>query len=277
MVFIPVGDASAIAVKNAQEGNVSRSSSQKLLWCGEYLNFTVTVTVLKQSQKSSMRWLFPPQPQQGRVSQSWCGSTVRVILHNTRYVGQVVWGRNHKVQDPTTGRRVARPREGETPIRGADAPHPRIISDELWLAVQSRQELVKALYHDSGKRAALLRSKAMNVRYLFSGILKCKTCGSNMQIISGRGRNHNNQVYGCPLNFGRGDSVCSNRARVRRGRLERQPLAGLQEKVLREEVIDYVLNRFESQLVRELKDIGGEMDCREKRASRTGTPGKEPN
>jgi hypothetical protein len=63
----------------------------------------------------------------------------------------------------------------------------------------------------------------------------------------------------------RGDSVCSNRVRVRRDVLERELLQGLQSKVLRDEVIDYVLDQFEKQLVRELEGISGEMDRMKKR------------
>jgi site-specific DNA recombinase len=206
-----------------------------------------------------------PQPQAGRISQSWCPSSIRVILHNERYLGRVVWSQKHKVRDPRTGRRVFRKREGEQPVRGADAPHLRIISDELWNAVRERQELVKRVYEDAGKRAGLLRSSAMNAPYLFSGLLKCNECGANMQIVSGRGRNHANQTYGCPMNFHRGDSVCSNRLRVRRDVLEKELLAGLQEKVLREDVVAYVLERFESELVKELENIGGEMDRMKRR------------
>lgn len=216
-------------------------------------------------KKLNAERVMSPRPQQGRISRSWCPSSIRVILHNPRYIGQVVWSRKHKVQDPRTGRRVARAREGELPIRGADAPHLRIVSDSLWLAVQSRQELVKRLYEDSGKRAGLLRSSAMNTRYLFSGLMKCKTCGANMQIVAGRGRNHNNQTYGCPLNFSRGDDICSNRVRIRRDVLEQKLLAGLQDRVLREEVVDYVLDRFQSELTKELQSIGGEMAGMRKR------------
>jgi hypothetical protein len=141
-----------------------------------------------------------------------------------------------------------------------EAPDQRIVSDELWDAVQARQELVKRVYEAAGKRVGLLRSTAINAPYLFSGLLKCKICGANMQIVSGRGRNHQSQTYGCPMNFQRGDSVCSNRVRVRRDVLERELLQGLQAKVLREEVIDYILDRFEKQLVREIDGISGEMD-----------------
>jgi hypothetical protein len=85
------------------------------------------------------------------------------------------------------------------------------------------------------------------------------------EIVAGRGRNHNNQTYGCPLNFNRGDSVCSNRVRVRRDVPERQLLAGLQEKVLREEVTHYVMDRFETELLRELEGICGDMERMRKR------------
>jgi Recombinase zinc beta ribbon domain/Resolvase, N terminal domain len=130
---------------------------------------------------------------------------------------------------------------------------------------EERRELVKRIYEDAGKRSGLLRSSAMNAPYLFSGLLKCSQCGANLQIISGRGRNHPNQIYGCPLNFHRGASVCPNRLRVKRDVIERELLAGLQEKVFRKEVVNYALDRFEEQLLKELDNIGGEMDATRKR------------
>lgn len=223
------------------------------------------------AKRLNMERIESPQPQAGRISRSWCPSTVRVILHNERYLGKVIWSRKHKVRDPRTGQRVFRKREGEQPIRGQDTPHLRIVSDELWNAVRERQELVKRVYEDSQKRPGLLRSSAMNAPYLFSGLLRCSECGANLQIIAGRGRNHPNQTYGCPMNFHRGDSVCSNRVRVRRDVLERELLAGLQEKILRDEVVNYVLDRFERELLKELENIGGEMDAMRKRKAKLQT------
>ena len=205
-----------------------------------------------------------PQPQKGRISRSWCASSIRTILHNERYIGNVVWSRRHKVRDPKTGRRVFRTREGETPIRGADAPHLRIIDAQLWNEVKARQDFVKRVYQDAGKRAGLCRSSAMNVPYLFSGLLRCRVCGANLQIVSGRGRNHNSQTYGCAMNS-RGDSVCSNRVRVRRDVLERELLGGIQSMILREEVVHYALNRFEEQLLKELQHVDREMGRMKKR------------
>ena len=67
------------------------------------------------------------------------------------------------------------------------------------------------------------------------------------------------------MNFNRGESVCSNRLRIRRDVLERQLLGGLQDKVLRDEVVHYVMGRFETELLKELDGIGGEMDRMRKR------------
>lgn len=212
-----------------------------------------------------------PRPQAGRLSRSWCPSSVRVLLHNRRYIGEIVWSRKHKVRDPLTGRRVFRTIEGEQPIRGADAPELRVISDELWHRVQDRQELVKRVYEDASKRPGLLRTSAINSRYLFSGLLRCKVCGANLQIIAGRGRNHPNQTYGCPMNFHRGDTVCPNRLRVQRQALEKELLAKLQDQVLREEVVDYILDRFEEEVVHELEKISGEMNQMRARKSELET------
>jgi site-specific DNA recombinase len=206
-----------------------------------------------------------PQPQRGRLSRSWCPSTVRTILRNERYLGKVVWSRRHKLRDPKTGRRVHRKKDGEAPIRGDDRPDLQIVPDNLWRAVEERRELVKRVWEDSNKRPGLLRSSAMNAPYLFSGLLKCAACGANLQIVASRGRRSPAHWYGCPMNAYRG--VCENSARIRRDVLERELLAGLQQKILRDDVLDYALDRFEEQLLRELDNIGGEMDRMRKRKS----------
>ena len=209
--------------------------------------------------------ILSPQPQTGRLSRSWCPSSVRVILHNERYLGKLIWSKKPKSRDPKTGRRVFRVIESRKPVHGADALHLRIVSDELWNAVQRQKELVKRVYFEADKRPGLLKSSAMNSPYLFSGLLKCSVCGANLQVISGRGREPKSQRYGCPTNFQRGDSVCANVNRVRRDIVEGAILAGLQEKILRQDVATYVLDRFESELLKELDSMGGEMDRTKKR------------
>lgn len=53
--------------------------------------------------------------------------------------------------------------------------------------------------------------------------------------------NNSRREYGWSIHAQRGDSVCKNRFRIQRHELEERLLAGLQERVLREEFIDYVV------------------------------------
>jgi hypothetical protein len=138
---------------------------------------------LKQCAKALNReGVISPQSQNGRLSRCWCPSSVRVIVHNERYIGKVIWSEKPKARDPKTGRRVFRVIESRKQIHGAHAPHVRIISDELWNAVQRQKELVKRVDFEANKRAGLLKSSAMNSPYLLSLAaqvrpLRCKPSG----------------------------------------------------------------------------------------------------
>jgi site-specific DNA recombinase len=196
-----------------------------------------------------------PQPQRGRISRSWCPSSIRVILRNDRYRGVVIWARTKKVRVPETGRRIKRPRSPDDWVM-AKVPEQRIISDELWERVQQRLEQVKQFYGNAGRRAGLLRARSASSPYLFSGFLVCGACGARMNIVSGRGQRRH-ASYGCPLNAQRG--VCSNNLRIRRDVLERGLLSRLQAEVLQPEVIKYTLDRFDQALASVLESWRGEL------------------
>jgi site-specific DNA recombinase len=182
-----------------------------------------------------------PQPQKGRFSQSWCVSSVRHILLNDRYTGKTVWNTRRKVRVPGTGKRVFRPRPQSEWVR-AEAPHLRVVSDELAAAVRRRLEAVKSMFGREGGGLTVGPK-----RYLFSGLLKCSVCGGSIALVSGRGR-HGADRYGCSVHHQRGDSVCENAALVRRDELEQSLLKGLADSVLRIEVIDYAVARMEEAL-----------------------------
>jgi site-specific DNA recombinase len=204
-----------------------------------------------------------PQPRKGRP-QSWCPSSIRTILHNERYRGVVSWGRTRKERDPQTGRRVNRRRPLGDWVR-AEIPEQRILPEELWCRVQQRIEHVKSVYGDAGRKGGLLRARTASSPYLFSGLLKCALCGASMTLVAGRGRNHRQAQYGCPMNAGRG--TCTNRLRIGREDLEQALLSYLQGKVLREEVVEYTLERFERELKRAFKKLDGEVELlRQRRA-----------
>jgi site-specific DNA recombinase len=198
-----------------------------------------------------------PQPQKGRISRSWCPSSIRTILRNERYRGRVIWGKTVKVRSKSGKRIYKRTAPDKWVVR--DLPEQRIVSEELWASVQARIDTVKHVYGEIGRKGGM-QGRAVSSSYLFSGLLKCSECGANISIVSGRWRGRSDVVYGCPQNTFRGAAVCTNGVRVFRRALETKLLEGLQEQILRPEAIEYVLERFEAELVRALDNLGGELD-----------------
>ncbi len=190
-----------------------------------------------------------PRPRAGR-EQSWAPSSVRDILANQRYIGLVTYGRTKKVRNPQTGKRIYK-NKPESEWTKVDSPEQRIISDELWNAVQARLAFVNRAYNNAGDKAGLLRSRSASSKYIFSGLLKCGVCGGAMTITSGKGSTHRSASYGCPAREFRG--TCSNDRRIPSDVLETQLLGKLQEDVLSPEAIDYAFERLEVELSKHLR------------------------
>lgn len=132
----------------------------------------------------------------------------------------------------------------------------RVISDELFAAVERRFETVNRMWgRKTGKRG--LTSWSPRQVYLFSGLLRCGLCGGSIALISGRGR-RGYAKYRCPLHHER--RVCANRLTIRRDKLERRLLAGLQQAVLREEAVDYVVARLEEELNKRAASLDAELE-----------------
>jgi site-specific DNA recombinase len=195
--------------------------------------------------------ILSPQPQKGRVSQSWCPSSVRHILRNERYRGVVIWGRTQKVRSPETGKRIYR-RRPASEWRRREIPEQRIVSDELWAAVRRRMEIVEKLYGcGPGQRPRGGRSAGSP--YLFTGLLECSLCHGSVTIVSGQWKKREDSRYGCSMHAFRGDRVCKNNLLISRNVLEEQLLSGLQKRVMHPDVVEYAFARFEEQLAKALR------------------------
>jgi site-specific DNA recombinase len=192
--------------------------------------------------------ILSPQPQKGRVSQSWCQSSIHHILHNERYRGVVIWGKTYKLHSHETGKRIYR-RKLQSEWRRTEIPAQRIISDKLWEAVQGRMRLVHDLY-GTGAKNGIRGGRAAGSPYLFTGLLKCSVCGGSVTIVSGKSRKREDSRYGCSMHAYRGPQVCGNNLLVPRRSLEEQLLAGLQAKVLHPDVTEYTLRGFEEALAK---------------------------
>jgi site-specific DNA recombinase len=160
------------------------------------------------------------------------------ILNNAIYTGRDIWNRSRWIKDPDTGMRRAVPGpQSEWIIH--EVPELRLISDSLWKRVKARQARRSAMVGDK-IRKRLKQSLGRAPRYLFSGILKCKVCGSNYVMADAR-------AYACS-GFVNG-KVCGNNQRVSRVVLEERLLGSIKADLLSDESIE----KFKKRLVRALR------------------------
>jgi site-specific DNA recombinase len=189
-----------------------------------------------------------PMPSRNRLRRAWSRYTIREMLFNEKYRGVVVWNRTQKARDPETGRKVSKARpDGEW--KRIDVPHLRIIPEDLWLDAHKRNAEVNRL--GITRMGGLCRTQISRT-YLFSGLLVCGVCKSNMVIVSGGGK-RGYVKYGCHTHKHSG--VCANNWTIRRDRLEQQLLAEIEQRVFRPGIIDHLIQRCEDELQRRLKEI----------------------
>src|SRR6267143_5854700 len=141
-----------------------------------------------------------PRARAGR-HHSWAPSSVRSVLFNSLYKGEVVWGRTKK-RDAWGRRKESDRPTDEWTVTAVE--HLRIVSDELWAtaheALQSRQKAY------GFKRGASRRVAALDSKYLLTGMVECGVCGGTIvQTWNGR-----KPAYRCWYNHSRGRAVCSN-------------------------------------------------------------------
>lgn len=152
------------------------------------------------------------------------GSSIKGLgmLNNELYTGRVIWNRRQWLKDPESGKRryVERPRE-EWVIR--DRPDLRIISPELWAAVQdaARHNKTRGKHFITGAPA----------RNLFTGLLRCKVCGGPFVTV-------NAERYGCGVHKDRGPAVCPSNLTVLRETVDKRLLADMREQMLTPAALD---------------------------------------
>jgi site-specific DNA recombinase len=200
----------------------------------------------------------PPRATSNRHGSTWCVSSVYEMLRNERYIGVLVWNRTKKQRNPETGRKISRTRSNEDAVR-VEVPTMRIVTDEQWQAARQRGANMRKQF---GSHTGLTR--AAHSKYLFSGLLQCGDCGANMSIVSGCGK-RGYAKYGCPNHRHRG--TCSNSIMVRYERLEAQLLSGIEERLLKPNVIDDAVKDVEVQIKEYLDNRTGKSQVSDSRQS----------
>ncbi len=151
-----------------------------------------------------------------RRSEGWMCSTVRVILRNPIYRGEVIWNKTQWTKDGDTGVRKCEVNPESQWIRQR-FDDMRIVSDELWSRVQRR--IGEKQTAETGKR----KRGGGKSRFVLSGLLVCGDCGSNFILADSR-------AYACSGHIG--GQVCQNKLRLPRKLVEQKLLRPIYDQLL---------------------------------------------
>lgn len=124
------------------------------------------------------------------------------VLNNELYIGRLIWGRSRTTRRVDNGAKIVL---GNPPEKWFvnEVPHLRIVSDDLWRRVKTRQTEVYRPWLGNYMKFQRIR----NLKYLFSRLLKCGTCGASMvqfQI----------DQFGCAAHSDQRSWLCSNKTRI---------------------------------------------------------------
>ena len=159
-----------------------------------------------------------------RRCQGWTHSTLTGsytkasgILRNPIYTGRVVWNKRKNKKVPRTGRKIQNLRTRDDWIVHEDESL-RIMPDELFDVVQARLA-------DIRRRHKVRNTGGRPSRYLFSGILKCGSCGANYAMANAR-------YYRCTSQTNGRDVLCDQKKGIDKSLAETELLADIKAQLL---------------------------------------------
>jgi site-specific DNA recombinase len=210
---------------------------------------TIAATLNREGVPSpGSTWARSSRRRRGWLCSAIHGDPVRGtgILNNDCYRGVVVWNRSRWIRsaaDSANRRAVANPKSEWVEHKDESL---RIVSDELWQRVKSRQ---RQRAHSVGVRVkAGLSKKAAATgrepRHVFSGWLTCSEGGARFTMVNAR-------AYGC-ASYANG-RACTNSRLVRRDLVEDRLLAGIRSTLGCDEVLDEIERRVRKALAADRK------------------------
>jgi site-specific DNA recombinase len=188
----------------------------------------------------------PPRPdKKGRISLTWCPSSIREILRNEKYIGDWTWNKTKWIKYPGSKKKkkIDRPKEEWVISQRQDL---RIISDKLWHSVRSleKKSTTNKIRSKKGQLTGYYGSTTRE-KYLFSGLLKCGVCGGSMVAVTSKNRG---SYLVCGLHRMRGDMACPNSTRIDRHLVEKTLLSEISEKLLEPKNLRRILEKTNRKL-----------------------------
>lgn len=207
----------------------------------------------------------------GPGGRPWGDTTIRGhalrgtgILRNELYVGRLVWNRLRYSKHPATGRRVSRANPRESWIV-RDVPHLRILDDQLWARVQARLNDIRTSETVSKARSTKFWTRR-RPQHLLTGKMICGVCGGAAAPVG-------KDYIACSA--ARRQGTCTNRASVRRSKMETWILDALRHQLMAPDLVAEFVRSFNEEtnrgrrdrdsrrtdLLREEKQIAGRIDA----------------
>jgi site-specific DNA recombinase len=177
------------------------------------------------------------------------------ILQNEAYRGVLVWNRVSMRRDPVTRKRISRPNPCSE-WKTAPVPHLRIVSDELFEAVQVR----KAARRGDGSLHAV--RAARGPRHLLSGLLRCGSCGAGMCSV-GASRKGGRARIVCSAH--RENGSCDNHRRTYLDIVEGKVVDGLRHHLAHPTLINEFVKAYNDERRKLAKEAGRERASKEHR------------
>lgn len=176
-----------------------------------------------------------------RGTGSWAPSALFSLLRRPRYIGILEW--NHFEKTYKKGTKVRVKREPSEWLR-VEAPHLRIISDELWTAAHAQMRENKVSVPPKGKKKG-----GRPHSYLLTGLARCASCGGPLTVLNSRDGLVPIKVYVCAYRRDRGETVCANKMRRPVERVNDAVIAWVQANILSEELVLDSLEKVRQRLV----------------------------
>ncbi len=170
---------------------------------------------------------------------SWPPSSIRKILNNERYIGQIPWGLHRKEYKHGTKVRTKQ----ENPQQKFDE-NLVIIKPALWDKTQKRLKAVRGTYvRDNNGNLWGRPDTGRESRYLLTGFARCGCCKSSMTASYFKSGNKKVYHYICGHYKKRGSTVCSNNVKPKMGELDDIVLSNIEQTILTPDNVMYVVKQ----------------------------------
>lgn len=186
----------------------------------------------------------------GPRGRHWREGAVKRVIGNEKYRGLLIWGKKTFERRPGTRQYVSRPLPRDQ-WRTLERPELRIVSEDLWLRVAARRVSVRSALPSTAQTLMRGRHAALHSRHLFSGFMKCGTCGGAVVTVTG---GYGSPRYGCLRSWRNGVDACSNRLTIRAKVADAYLLEGLKAELLAPTTLQYVTDALGRELNRRIDE-----------------------